>query len=172
MGRRSKAELMDLVERILGLYQEGKTIREIEATLRDEGYDISREAIRRSLKSSREVAAVYRKSLDEAKILLETVKDNPNTDVIEVTNSLLAHKLFEFAKTVEELNFDDAGQFVQAVRQLSESQVRVAKLRLDYSKGFEAAKKAVLKAVSGELEKHPEVQARLGEIITSLEVKD
>lgn len=171
MGRRSKAELYDLVERILGLYQEGKTIQEIEEVLREDGYDISREAIRRSLKSSREVAAVYRKSLDEAKILLETVKDNPNTDVIEVTNSLLAHKLFEFAKTVEELNFDDAGQFVHAVRQLSESQVRVAKLRLDYTKGFEAAKSEVLKAVTGELEKYPEIKERLAEIIGGLEVK-
>ncbi len=171
MSRRSKVDIYGLVERVLSLYEDGKTIKEIEQILREEGYNISRESIRRRIKSAKEVAEIYKKSLDEAKILLETVKDNPNTDVIEVTNSLLAHKLFEFAKSVEELNFDDPKAFVLAVRQLSEAQVRVAKLRLDYQKGFETAKQEIICAVSVELEKHPELKARLIEIIQGVEAQ-
>ncbi|RKY65259.1 MAG: hypothetical protein DRQ02_10460, partial [Candidatus Latescibacterota bacterium] len=106
MSRRSKVDIYGLVEQVLALYEEGKTIAEIEQILRSKGYDISRESIRRRIKSAKEVANIYKRSLEEAKVLLETVRDNPNTDVVEVTNSLLAHKLFEFAKSVEELDFD------------------------------------------------------------------
>ena len=114
MSRRSKVDIYGLVEQVLALYEEGKTIAEIEQILRSEGYDISRESIRRRIKSAKEVANIYKRSLEEAKVLLETVRDNPNTDVVEVTNSLLAHKLFEFAKSVEELDFDNPMAFVKA----------------------------------------------------------
>ena len=171
MGRRSKVDIYGLVERVLKLYDEGKTLREIEGILREEGYDISRESIRRKVKSAKEIAAIYKKSLEEAKILLEAVKDNPNTDVVEVTNSLLAHKLFEFAKSIEELNFNNPNEFVLAVRQLSDAQVKVAKLRLDYQKGFEAAKREIMEAVSRELERHPELKSKLIEIISSIEAE-
>jgi len=171
MSRRSKVDIYGLVEQVLALYEEGKTIAEIEQILRSEGYDISRESIRRRIKSAKEVAEVYKKSLEEAKILLETVRDNPNTDVVEVTNSLLAHKLFEFAKSVEELDFDNPMAFVKAVNQLSEAQVRVAKLRLDYQKGFEAAKKEIMQAVAKEIEKYPDLKARLLEIIQNVEIQ-
>ncbi len=171
MSRRSKVDMFGLVERVLGLYEKGKTIRDIETILRSEGYDISRESIRRKVKSSKEIAQIYKKSLDEAKILLETVKDNPNTDVVEVTNSLLAHKLFEFAKSVDELNFKDPGAFVAAVRQLSDAQVKVAKLRLDYVSGFESAKHEIMNKIENELVKYPEIRLKLLEIIETIEAE-
>ena len=173
MGARSKVDLYGLLDRVVKLHtgeEDGNkyTIAEIETKLREEGYDISRESIRRKLKSSKEVAEVYRKSLEEAKILLDAVRDNPNTDVVEVTNSLLAHKLFDFAKSVDELNFEDAGDFVQAVQRLSDAQVKVAKLRLDYQKGFDAAKQAVMEEISRELGKHPDLKAKLVTIISKI----
>jgi len=171
MSRRSKVELYGLVERVVELYESGKTLQEIEAILRAEGYDISRESIRRKLKSIKEVAEVYKRSLEEAKVLLETVQNNPNTDVIEVTNSLLAHKLFEFAKSVEELTFEDPSAFVKAVRQLAEAQVKVAKMRLDFQKGFEAAKKEIMKEISRELEKEKDLRDRLLALIEKIEVE-
>lgn len=174
MGARSKVDLYGLLDRVVKLHngeEDGNkyTIAEIEIKLREEGYDISRESIRRKLKSSREVAEVYRKSLEEAKILLDAVRDNPNTDVVEVTNSLLAHKLFDFVKSVEELNFGDAGEIVQAVQRLSDAQVKVAKLRLDYQKGFEASKKAVIDELSKELSKEPDLLANITAIVARVE---
>ena len=57
MGRRSKADLMGIIERIVEMYEsDKKSVQEIEDVLREEGYDISREAIRRSLKTSKSVA--------------------------------------------------------------------------------------------------------------------
>jgi hypothetical protein len=173
MSRRSKVDLYGLLDRVIYLYeQEKKSIAEIEQILRAEGYDISRESIRRKIKSSREIAEVYRKSLEEAKVLIDAVRSNPNTDVIEVTSSLLAHKLFEFSKTVEELDFQSAEEFIRAVQRLADAQVKVARLRLDYQKGFEAAKKEIIQALSLELAKEPELLRKLKEIINNVKAQE
>lgn len=169
MSRRSKVELYGLVERVVKLWEEGKTLQEIEQILRSEGYDISREAIRRKLKSVREVAEVYRRSVEEAKVLLEEVRNNPNTDVVEVVTSLLAHHLMNFTKEIENIDFDDPMKFIEAVRKLSDAQVRVARLRLDYQRGFEAAKKEIIDAVSRELSKNQELRSKLINIINMIE---
>jgi hypothetical protein len=173
MSRRSKVDLYGLLDRVIYLYeQEKKSIAEIEQILRAEGYDISRESIRRKIKSSREIAEVYRKSLEEAKVLIDAVRSNPNTDVIEVTSSLLAHKLFEFSKTVEELDFQSAEEFIKAVQRLADAQVKVARLRLDYQKGFEAAKKEIIQALSVELAKEPELLRKLKDIINNVKAQE
>lgn len=172
MGERSKTDLYKLLDRVVKLYNgyggEKKSLEEIEKILRDEGYDITRESIRRKPKSSQEIMEVYQRSLEEAKVFLDAVRDNPNTDVVEITNSLLAHRLFEFAKNIEELNFSDPIEFVRAVQRLSDAQVKIAKLRLDYQKGFDAAKNAVMEEVSRELEKYPELKAKLIEVISKI----
>jgi len=172
MGRRSKVDLLGLVERILELYnKEGKTIQEIEEILRSEGYDISRESIRRKLKSTKDIAELYRKSMEEAKVLIDAVRENPNTDVVEVTTSLLAHNLMNFSKEIDSIDFDDPLKFIEAVRKLSDAQVKVAKLRLDYQKGFEAAKKEIIDALSRELNKMPDIREKLIVMIDRIEAR-
>ncbi len=168
-SRRSKLDLYGLVDRAMELYDQGHTIAEIAEILQADGYDISRESIRRRLKTAREVSELYKKSLQEAKILLEAVKDAPNTDVVEVTNSLLAHRMFDFAKSVEDLNFQSPIEFVRAVRTLADAQVKVARLRLDFQKGFKAAKREILERVAKELENHPDLRERLCEIINQVD---
>ena len=173
MSRRSKVDLYGLLDRIIRLYEEEKkTIADIETILRAEGYDISRESIRRKLKSSKEIAEVYRKSIEEAQVLIDAVRNNPNTDVIEVTSSLLAHKLFEFTKTIEELDFQSADEFIRAVQRLADAQVKVARLRLDYQKGFETAKKEIIQALSVELAKEPELLRKLKDIINNVKAQE
>jgi predicted nucleic acid-binding protein len=171
MGRRSKVDLLGLVERILELYnKEQKTIKEIEEILQDEGYDISREAIRRKLKSTKDIAELYKKSMEEAKVLIDAVRENPNTDVIEVTTSLLARNIMNFTKDIDSIDFDDPLKFIEAVRKLSDAQVRVSKLRLDYQKGFEAAKKEIMHTLSLELAKTPDIKERLIQMIDRIEL--
>jgi hypothetical protein len=172
MGQRSKIDIYGLVERILELYnKEQKTIHEIEQTLKAEGYDISRESIRRKLKSTKDIAELYKKSVQEAKVLVDAVRENPNTDVIEVATSLIAHNIMNFSKEVDSINFDDPLKFIEAVRKLSEAQVKVSKLRLDFQKGFEAAKREIMQAVEAELSKHPDLKRRLAEIIEGIKAE-
>lgn len=171
MGRRSKIDLLGLVDRVVKLYEQGKTLKEIEAALRAEGYDVSRESIRRKLRSVQEVAEQYRRSLEEARVLLEAVRDNPNTDVTEYTISALGSLLFRYVKGIEDLDFQDPESLIKAVKQLTEAQVKVAGLRLKYQDGFEAAKRAVMEAIAEELKKEPELLQRLREVIERVEAE-
>lgn len=166
--RMTKLEMYGLVERVLDMYKkENMSMQEITDALKAEGFDISRESIRKKIRTSKQLADIYEKSLEESGILLKTVRDNPNTDIIETTTSLLAHHLFQFAKKIDSLEFTDSESFTRAVNEVSQAQVRVAKLRLDYQKGFEHAKREVIKKLNDELNQFPDLRDRLAEVITN-----
>lgn len=74
-------------------------------------------------------------------------------------------------KEIESIDFDDPLRFIEAVRKLSDAQVKVAKLRLDYQKGSEAAKKEIIETLSIELNKMPEFREKLVSIIDKIEAK-
>ena len=170
MGRKNKVELFGLVERVISLYDnEHKTLEEIETILRDDGFDLSRESIRRSLKSSREVAEQYRRAVEESKVIIETVRNNPNTDVVETITSMLAGQLFEYVKSVDALQFKDPKDMVGAIKDLANSQVKLSKFRLDFQKGYDTAKKDFLESLQKELEDHPELLSQLTNIVAGME---
>lgn len=173
MGRRSKADLMGIIERIVEMYEaEKKSVQEIEDVLREEGYDISREAIRRSLKTSKSVAAQYTKAATEARVLIDTVRDNPNTDVVEITTSLLTKQVFDFVQSIDSLTFDDPTDLIVAVNRLADAQTRIAKQRLNFQNGYNKAKKDLVSRLQAELKKHPDVLDRIMGIASTLEAKE
>jgi len=169
MGRRSKADLYDLVDRILELYTRDKlTIKEIAEQLKTEGIDISREAVRRSLKSSRELAADLTKTIDEARVMMDVVRNNPNTDVAEAIVTRLGGLLLRETQEIDALQFEDSGETVLAAARLTQAQVKLGSLRLKYQNGFEAAKKAVLDALKVELASNNELAGRLAAVVSEL----
>jgi hypothetical protein len=173
MGRRSKADLLDLVDRILELYTRDKlTIKEIAAQLRSEGLDISREAVRRSLKTSKELAADLQNTIAEARVMIDVVRANPNTDVAEAVVTRLGGLLLRETQSIDELQFDDPGQTVLAAGRLANAQAKLAGVRMKYQDGFEAAKKAVLGALRIELSADPELASRLAAVVVGLEPED
>lgn len=173
MARRSKADLMGIIERIVEMYEvEKMSIQEIEDILREEGYDISREAIRRSLKTSKSVAAQYTKAAAEARVLIDTVRDNPNTDVVEITTSLLTKQVFDFVQSIDSLTFEDPNDLIVAVNRLADAQTRIAKQRLTFQSGYNKAKKDLVLRLQAELKKHPDVLDRIMGIVSTLEAKE
>lgn len=169
MGRRSKADLYDLVDRILELYSRDKlNIREIEARLRNEGYEISREAIRRSLKTSKEIAADLQNTIAEARVMIDTVRANPNTDVAEAVVTRLGGLLLRESQNIDALEFDDPGQTVLAAGRLANAQAKLASVRMKYQDGYEAAKRAVIDALKVELATDPELTQRLAMVVSGL----
>jgi len=173
MGRRAKSEMLDLSERIIRMYtQQHMTCASIAETLQDEGYDLSREAIRRSVKSSKQVAKKFLEATEEAKILVDAVRSNPNTDVLEATTTLLARRIFEFVRDVDDMDFDDPAKLTHALASLASSQTKVAKLRLDYQKGFDAAKKAILEKMKEELAQYPDLLQKLTAIVICIEAEN
>ena len=170
MGAKSKVDLYGLAERVISLYtQENKTLKEIEKLLREEGFDISRESIRRSVKSASQAASEYKEVYEESRAILDVVRENPNTDTYEAITSLIASKLLNQVKDIESFDFEDPAQMLSSVARMTRAQVQVSKLRLDYQKGFTAAKKEFLKALDKELASHPDLKAELTKVVTGME---
>ncbi|TNI52955.1 hypothetical protein CF126_19585 [Aeromonas dhakensis] len=144
MARRSKVDLYGLLERIIEMFEREKMpIRDIELVLREEGFDISRAAIQRSLKKNEEVALNYKRALDESRMLLQEIQDNPGTDILELTQQMLGQKLSEYVRSIDELEFKNAGELIESVASISRAQVNVGRLKMEFQAGVKAAKKAL-----------------------------
>lgn len=173
MGRRSKVDLHGLLERIIEMFEREKMpIRDIEMVLREEGFNISRGAIHRSLKGNGEIALNYKRALGESRMLLDEIKDNPGTDILELTQQMLAQKLSEYVRSIDDLDFKNAGELIKAVSSISFAQVNVGRLKMEFQAGVEAAKKALeseLKRIL--MEEDPATLLAVLEAIERVEVK-
>jgi hypothetical protein len=128
--RRSKAKLYDLVERIIYLYENEKmTIRDIEALLRAEGYDISKSSIHRTIKSYTELAEEYKRTAEETKALIEALRDQPASYQMEAILTMLVSKVFNFVRSIEELEFEDPHELVLALNRLASSVEKMQRYR-------------------------------------------
>jgi len=171
MGRRSKADLYDVVDRILEMYTRDKlTIREIADALKAEGIDMSRESVRRSLKSSKDLAIELKAMTEEARVMLDAVRDSPNTDLPEALVMRFAGLMLQEIKELDSVEFDDAGEAALAIGRIANAQAKLGTVRMKYQTGFEAAKKAVLTALQRELKNnHPDILERLTMLVGALE---
>ncbi len=172
MGRRSKADLLGLIERIIAMYEEQKlTIEDITNILNNEGYDLSREAIRRSIKNSKTVASQYKKAVEESRVLMDAVKDNPNTDVLETINSILTKHMFDYVQSIDEIDFEgDPAKLALAINKLSSTQVQISRQRLKYQNGYNQAKTDIIDKLTTELKGNRDLLQSLVGVISNLEV--
>ena len=135
MPRRKKVQLYDLINRIVYLYEtEKKSFKEIESILRAEGYDISKSAIHRAYKSYAETAEEFKKIYEETKALIDTLKENPATDVMEGIATILANRLFKFVKDIEAIDFETPEELILAVQRLSKTLSDLQKIREEREK--------------------------------------
>jgi SHS2 domain-containing protein len=135
MPRRKKAQLYDLINRIIYLHEkEGKGFREIEAILKAEGYDISKSAIHRAYKSYAESAEEFKKVYEETKAFIETLKENPATDVMEGIATILANRLFKFVKDIESIDFETPEELILSVQRLAKTLSDLQKVREEREK--------------------------------------
>ena len=170
MGRRSKAELNDLVERIIAMHDEDKmTHVQIAAALRAENIDISREAIRRAYKSAKEQAGDLKAVAEEARCLLDAYRSSPNTDIAEAVIAKFTGLLYREVQGIESIEFDDPGEAALAIGRMANAQARVGSLRMKYQSGYEAAKKAVIASLKMELKQHPDILERMIMLVGGLE---
>jgi hypothetical protein len=170
VGRRSKADLNDLIERIISMHDEDKmTHIQIADALRSEGIDISREAIRRAYKSAKEQAGDLKAVSEEARVLLDAYKSSPNTDIAEAVIAKFTGLLYREVQGIEAIEFADPGEAALAIGRMATAQTRVASLRLKYQSGFEAAKKAVIDALKQELQNHPDILERMTMLVGGIE---
>lgn len=130
MPRRKKAELFDLINYIIQLYEKEKlSFKEIEARLRAEGYDIAKSSIHRAYKDYRKAAEEYNRKFDEIKALLQSLKDKPTTDMLEAVTAIIAKHVTDFVKDIEAVEFEDTESLVRVTKALSQMAERLQHLR-------------------------------------------
>lgn len=173
MAPRTKAELLDLVTRIVSMYEEDKmTLVNIETALRKEGYDISRESIRRTVKSNKAIARELMKTREETSMLINAIRDNPATDTNEATLDYLIGKVFQYTKTIESVEFADLPELAKFVKDMTRAKTQIVRMRMDYQALFAKVKEGVLNDLQKALEGNPELYNQLFTIVNALEAPD
>lgn len=175
MGRRSKADKYDIGGEIVHLHDKDKlSHKEISKKLEEEkGLDLSREAVRRAYNSSKNKAEKYVIAAESSKMILESVKDGTNTDLVEAANSILINMMYEKILSIDSIDFKDDAAMAKAMNQIVNSQVKLASFRFTFQKGVEKAKNAVYDALAKQLEEnHPDLLEELKEIIINIEVTE
>ena len=170
MAPRSKAELLDIVERVCTMHEEKMmTFVDIEEQLRSEGIDISRESIRRTVKSNKKIAKELMKTREETTALINTIRDNPATDTNEATLDYLIGKAFQYTKTIESVEFADLPELAKFVKDMTRAKTQIVRMRMDYQAMFAKVKEGVLKDLQRALEGNPELYNQLFTIVNNLE---
>jgi uncharacterized protein with HEPN domain len=121
MARRKKAQLYDIIQKIIYLYEnEKKDFKTIESLLRTEGYDISKSAIHRAYKDYSQTAKEYEEWRKKVEILVEQTQNKPTSLMLASLVALLTQKVVEFTKDIDRFEFEEPEQLIGAVHKLSQ----------------------------------------------------
>lgn len=168
--RRSKAEMLGLVERIVKMFNdEKKTLAEIERILREEGYEISREAIRLTVKDNKKIAAELEQARAETEQLIDSIRSNPATDVNEAAVDFLIAKAFAFVKQIESVDFSNLPELADFIRKISKVKTDIVKQRMEYQKVYNRAKEDILHELQKALEGNPELYGMIFDLVEKME---
>lgn len=140
MGRRSKAEMLNLVEKIISLYEKDKlSFDEIAERIADENHvELSREAVRRAYNKADAKAQKYRIAAESARSIIEAAKGT-NMELAEAANSLVSSMFYERILQMDGLDFESDKDFFKALAPVMNNQSRLASARLTYENGRKKA---------------------------------
>lgn len=146
MPKRNKIELQGLVERIVDMfYNKHMTHIQIAETLKSEGFDVSKSGVGRTLVSHASQMKAYRDAAKEAIEIVKEVRKTPGLDINEATVQIASTKLLKEIESFENFNTLEPEEVLKAVSRLATSQTQIAKVKLEFERGykkglFEAAK--------------------------------
>jgi len=173
MGRRSKSDELGLSQRIVDMHDTDKmTHSEISDQLKDEGIDVSREAVRRSYLNSMKQAGKYRLAAENCKQIMSMVKDGSNLDMIEAINSIITGKLYEQIMAMDDFDLSDPKAVVKAITSAGSTQVKIAQFRLNFDKGVQKAKATIYDELAEKLSDMPEVLEVIARVISEVKVTE
>lgn len=146
MPKRNKIELQGLVERIVKMYYQDKmSQRDITEQLKAEGYDISKSGVGRTLVDQATQMKAYKDSAKKAVAIVNELGKTPGLNIAEASIQLVQAKLLEEVNKFEDFSTISPEELLKAVARNSDAQTRIAKIKLEYERGykkglFEAAK--------------------------------
>lgn len=139
MPRRNKVELQGLVDRIVEMfYKQNLSQREIAETLKAEGYDVSKSGVGRALVDYAGQMKAYKEAAIEAANMVKELKNEAGLNLAETTSQLLQVKLLSAVKDVEVEDLDEMklNDLISAVHKNTLSQVQIARVKLEYERGY------------------------------------
>ncbi len=137
MPRRNKIELQGLVDRIVDLFYKDKLSQvQIADKLKDEGYDVSKSGVGRTLLTHSSQMKAYRDAAKESVEIIRELKGTPGLDIAEATVQIVQTKLLQEVKKFDNFEELKAGELLTAVGKNTLAQARIAKIQLDYEKGY------------------------------------
>lgn len=154
MPKRNKIELQGLVERIVHMFYEDKmTHIQIAETLKSEGFDVSKSGVGRTLVSHASQMKAYRDAAAEAIEIVKEVKKTPGLDINEATVQIASTKLLKEVESFKNFNTLEPEEVLKAVSRLATSQTQIAKVKLEYERGYKKGLFEAAKAVEEEVKK-------------------
>jgi len=178
MGMKSKAEQYGLKELIAEKWDGGrKTLvyvtEEVNEWLSQNGYKItvSREAIRRAVRSYEDEIADVRKGIEISKAMAEVFKDHPGTELSEGMLLYLAQLITKELRNIESINFEDPAEMIHATAKLTMAQAKLAQFRTQAVKALDKAKAQLKDELQKAIQHDPDLLGRLCKIVDDAKVK-
>lgn len=130
-------EIVETVNRKLG---DGKTYQEIADYLESMGHEMSVMSVHRYAKNWSAVTEQVIQAREQAAVLVQTLKENPNSDLAEAAEQVLLTKLSDIliAGFDDEVKSDPI-KLASALAQLQQSGLRREKLKLEFRQFFDKA---------------------------------
>ena len=146
MPKRNKIEMQGLVERICKMYFNNKmSHKQITETLKAEGYDISKSGVGRTLVDQAAQMKAYKDSAKKAVAIVNELGKTPGLNIAEASVQMVQAKLLEEVNKFENFSTLSPEELLRAVVRNTDAQAKIARVKLEYERGykkglFEAAK--------------------------------
>ena len=146
MPKRNKIEMQGLVERICKMYFNDKmSHKQITETLKAEGYDISKSGVGRTLVDQAAQMKAYKDSAKKAVAIVNELGKTPGLNIAEASVQMVQAKLLEEVNKFENFSTLSPEELLKAVVRNTDAQAKIARVKLEYERGykkglFEAAK--------------------------------
>lgn len=112
----------------------------------------------------------YQEILEDSRDLLVSVQNNPNTDMLEAIQSLLSAKLFTYIRAKENPNQKEMEEWINMLSRLTNSQIKIAKIRLSFSHTIQAAKDTIIHELALSLKNHPQMLQEISDIVRQAKI--
>jgi len=178
MGQKSKADQYGLKEIIVKHYADGKNTvayitEEVNKYLEQNGLKLtlSREAIRRAVRSYDDQVADVRKSVEISKQMAEVFKDHPGTEQSEAMLMYLSQLITKELRDIESINIEDPIELIHASAKLTMAHAKISQYRTQAVKALDKAKTQIKTELQKAIQHDPELLERLCKIVDDAKVK-
>ena len=154
MPRKSQIELQGLVERVVEMFhKDNLTHSEIAEKLRVEGFTVSRSGVGRAIRTADKQAKKYKAAAKKAAALIAELRQVPGFELNEASVQLASVKLAEELDKFENFEELNTMQLIAAIQKMAEAQTKIARVKLEYERGYKQGLFKAAETVEKEVKK-------------------